>query len=112
MLSLESRLKLQQDNQIGLYSQDYESKEKQICIATEPKEEALTDILPIGFKKTDSWISIDHNPNEKGSTVLAENSLDKLDESEEDLDGVPLYASKSSSEESEEDLDGEPLNLY
>lgn len=115
VISLESRLQLQQDNRIGLYSHDYESKEIPLCVgASAPKEEFLTDILPVGFKKTDSWISVDHDVGESVSLLAdpSENSAAKLEDSDEDLDGVPLHVSKSSGEESEEDLDGVPLRLH
>ncbi len=98
--SLESRLKLQQKTQIGLYSQDYESKEQLV----KAEKQETPEFLPSGFKKTNSWISVDH----KSETKIPDFSIENV--SEEDLDGEPLQNNASKTEEeSEEDLDGEPL---
>lgn len=124
--SLETRLKLQQENQIGLYSIDYESKEK--LVKTEKQE--TPEFLPSGFKKTNSWISVDHKSEKKvldfsysnnppldaneskedlDGEPLPDNASKAEEESEEDIDGEPLPDNTSKAEESEEDLDGEPL---
>jgi hypothetical protein len=118
--SLVSRLKLQQDNMIGLYSHDYESKEKLLCIDTaQPETEHASDLLPLGFKKTDSWILIDPDAEQEPHVFTQDlesfnrdtREFQEINRHPKDIDGEIDRHPEDIDEESDEDIDGEPLNL-
>ena len=65
-LSLEDRLNRQCKEKTGLYSNEYEAIEEAICPdknGHDIEDEDEMDYLPSGFKKTDSWVSVNNNDN-------------------------------------------------
>ena len=73
-LSLEDRLNRQFKEKTGLYSDEYEAIEEAICPDKNGHDiEDEMDYLPSGFKKTDSWVSLNNNDNVKVVNDVTDN---------------------------------------